>query len=73
MINYFFMVAEEMREIMAQLGFRTVDEMVGRADMLEPNTGARALAAGRGCRHLLPGRGGDKVLPPTPEHCRPLP
>jgi hypothetical protein len=33
-------VAEEMREIMAQMGFRTVDEMVGRADMLEPNTGA---------------------------------
>ena len=34
-INYFFMVAEEMREIMAGLGFRTIDEMVGRADMLE--------------------------------------
>lgn len=34
-INYFFMVAEEMREIMAQLGFKTVDDMVGRADMLE--------------------------------------
>ena len=29
------MVAEEMREIMAQLGFRTINEMVGRADMLE--------------------------------------
>eukprot|EP01025_Chloroclados_australasicus_P031120 TRINITY_DN3140_c1_g1_i4.p1 TRINITY_DN3140_c1_g1~~TRINITY_DN3140_c1_g1_i4.p1 ORF type:complete len:2248 (+),score=229.22 TRINITY_DN3140_c1_g1_i4:145-6744(+) len=36
-INFFFMVAEEMREIMADLGFRTVDEMVGRADMLEVN------------------------------------
>ncbi|GAX86014.1 hypothetical protein CEUSTIGMA_g13429.t1, partial [Chlamydomonas eustigma] len=34
-INYFFMVAEETREIMAALGFRTVNEMVGRADMLE--------------------------------------
>jgi len=34
-INYFFMVAEELREIMASLGFRTLDEMVGRADMLE--------------------------------------
>lgn len=33
-INYFFMVAEEMREIMASLGFRTVTEMVGRADLL---------------------------------------
>ncbi len=33
--NYFFMVAEEMRLIMAQLGFKTVDEMVGRVDVLE--------------------------------------
>ncbi|MCP4642145.1 MAG: glutamate synthase large subunit [bacterium] len=34
-VNYFFFVAEEVREIMGELGFRTVDEMVGRADMLE--------------------------------------
>ena len=34
-VNYFFFVAEELRQIMAQLGFRTVNEMVGRADMLE--------------------------------------
>ncbi|XP_019414790.1 PREDICTED: glutamate synthase [NADH], amyloplastic isoform X1 [Lupinus angustifolius] len=34
-INFFFMVAEEMREIMSQLGFQTVNEMVGRSDMLE--------------------------------------
>ncbi|KQK04984.1 glutamate synthase 2 [NADH], chloroplastic isoform X1 [Brachypodium distachyon] len=34
-INYFFMVAEEVREIMSRLGFRTVNEMVGQADMLE--------------------------------------
>ncbi|KAF0926247.1 hypothetical protein E2562_022075 [Oryza meyeriana var. granulata] len=34
-INYFFMLAEEVREIMTQLGFRTVNEMVGRSDMLE--------------------------------------
>ena len=35
-INYFFMVAEQVREIMAKLGFRTINEMVGRVDMLEP-------------------------------------
>jgi glutamate synthase domain-containing protein 2/glutamate synthase domain-containing protein 1/glutamate synthase domain-containing protein 3 len=35
-INYFFFVAEHLREIMAQLGFRTVNEMVGRMDRLEP-------------------------------------
>ncbi|MEI8258599.1 MAG: glutamate synthase-related protein, partial [Deltaproteobacteria bacterium] len=30
-------IAEELREIMASLGFRTIDEMVGRTDMLEPD------------------------------------
>ncbi|XP_021843075.2 glutamate synthase 1 [NADH], chloroplastic isoform X1 [Spinacia oleracea] len=34
-INFFFMLAEEVREIMSQLGFRKLDEMVGRSDMLE--------------------------------------
>ncbi len=33
-VNYLFMVAEEVREIMASLGFRTINEMVGRVDML---------------------------------------
>ncbi len=34
-VNYLFMVAEETRQIMASLGFRTIDEMVGRVDCLE--------------------------------------
>ena len=34
-INYFFFVAEELREIMAEMGFRTVNEMVGRMDRLD--------------------------------------
>jgi glutamate synthase (NADPH/NADH) large chain len=34
-INYFFFVAEELREIMAELGFRTLDEMIGRVDRLD--------------------------------------
>jgi glutamate synthase domain-containing protein 3 len=34
-INFMFFVAEELREIMAELGFRTVNEMVGRCDVLE--------------------------------------
>ena len=33
--NYFRFVAEEVRELMAELGFRNVDEMVGRVDRLE--------------------------------------
>ena len=34
-VNYLFMVAEEMREIMASLGLRTVNEMIGRVDLLD--------------------------------------
>jgi glutamate synthase (ferredoxin) len=34
-VNYFFLLAEEVREIMAKLGFRTIDEMVGRVDRLD--------------------------------------
>jgi glutamate synthase domain-containing protein 2/glutamate synthase domain-containing protein 1/glutamate synthase domain-containing protein 3 len=34
-INYFFFVAEQLRQIMARLGFRTVNEMIGRVDMLD--------------------------------------
>jgi glutamate synthase (NADPH/NADH) large chain len=34
-INYFFFVAEELRGIMAQLGFRTLNEMIGRVDRLD--------------------------------------
>ena len=30
-----FFVAEELREIMAELGFRKLDDMVGRSDLLE--------------------------------------
>ena len=36
MINYFFFVAEHLREIMAEMGFRTINEMVGRMDRLDP-------------------------------------
>ena len=35
LVNYFYFVAEELREIMAELGFATVAEMVGRVDKLE--------------------------------------
>ncbi|HGG58670.1 MAG TPA: glutamate synthase large subunit [Gammaproteobacteria bacterium] len=34
-VNYFFMVAEEIRELMAQLGFRKFNDMIGRSDLLE--------------------------------------
>ncbi len=34
-INFFFFVAEQVRQYMADLGFRKVDDMVGRVDMLD--------------------------------------
>jgi len=36
-VNYLFMVAEEMRGIMAQLGARTVNDLIGRVDLLNTN------------------------------------
>jgi glutamate synthase domain-containing protein 2/glutamate synthase domain-containing protein 1/glutamate synthase domain-containing protein 3 len=41
-INFFYLVAEELREIMARLGFHTLDEMVGRTDRLLPHPEANA-------------------------------
>lgn len=34
-INYFFFVAEEVRELMAKLGFRTYNEMIGQSDRMD--------------------------------------
>jgi glutamate synthase (NADPH/NADH) large chain len=34
-INYFFFVAEEVRELMAELGYRTFNEMIGQMQMLD--------------------------------------
>jgi glutamate synthase domain-containing protein 2/glutamate synthase domain-containing protein 1/glutamate synthase domain-containing protein 3 len=34
-VNFFFLLAEEVRELMARLGFRTIAEMVGRVDRLD--------------------------------------
>jgi glutamate synthase (ferredoxin) len=35
-VNFMMFIAKEMREWMAKLGFRSIDEMIGRTDMLEP-------------------------------------
>ena len=36
-VNFMYFVAQELREIMAKLGFRTVDEMVGKVEKLDRN------------------------------------
>jgi len=38
-VNFFFFVAEEVREIMAQLGIRTFDALIGRTDLLDMRAG----------------------------------
>ncbi|TAJ18290.1 MAG: glutamate synthase subunit alpha, partial [Rugosibacter sp.] len=38
-VNYFFFVAEEVRELMAQLGIRCFEDLVGRADLLDTREG----------------------------------
>ena len=40
-VNFMRFIAEELREIMAKMGFRTINEMIGRTDRLEPS---RAIA-----------------------------
>ena len=39
MINFFFFVAEEVREIMAELGVRKFEDLIGRADRLDMRRG----------------------------------
>ncbi|MEY3262276.1 MAG: hypothetical protein RLZZ620_1328, partial [Pseudomonadota bacterium] len=38
-VNFFFFIAEEVREIMAQLGIRTFNELIGRVDLLDTRKG----------------------------------
>ncbi|MDZ4177251.1 MAG: glutamate synthase-related protein [Hydrogenophaga sp.] len=38
-VNYFFFIAEEVRQIMAQLGIRKFDDLIGRADLLDTKQG----------------------------------
>ena len=45
-INYFFFVAEDLRKVMAELGFRNVNEMVGRVDCLVQREDIRHWKAG---------------------------
>jgi glutamate synthase (NADPH/NADH) large chain len=39
LVNYFFFVAEELRELMAQIGIRKFDDLIGRSDLLDMKKG----------------------------------
>ena len=62
-VNFFRFIAEEVREYMAALGFRTVDEMVGRADRLDASeAAAHAKAPSLDLSRILTVP--DEVVPP---------
>ena len=46
-VNFFFFVAEEARQIMARLGIARFEDLVGRVDLLEADAGDRALEGAR--------------------------
>ena len=66
-INYFFFVAEEVREIMAALGYRTFNEMIGQSQCLDKRARDRPLEGARArLREAVPqagGAGGRRHLP----------
>jgi glutamate synthase (NADPH/NADH) large chain len=66
-IRYFFYVAEELRQIMAGLGFRKLAEMVGRADCIAPRTSGLGPKARRiDCSEILYR---PKDAESSPNHC----
>lgn len=46
-VNFMKFIAQELREYMAKLGVRTVDELVGRSDLLKAKTEAKSINAGK--------------------------
>ena len=61
-VNFCFFVAEELREIMASLGVRTVEELIGRDRPARGRRGDRALEGARGRPHARP-----RTTPSVPE------
>jgi glutamate synthase (NADPH/NADH) large chain len=74
-VNYFFFVAEEVRELMAQMGIRSFDELIGRSDLLDMKRGHRALE-GQGPRFqrdLRPAEGAGRGGAPSMRDAGPQP
>ncbi|MFA5042370.1 MAG: glutamate synthase large subunit [Kiritimatiellia bacterium] len=69
-INFFTMIAGEVREYMARLGFRRLDDLIGRSDLLETNSAidfwkARRLDFSAIFRHV-PGNGPARCVEAQP-------
>jgi glutamate synthase (NADPH/NADH) large chain len=63
LVNYFRFLAEEVREIMASLGFRTFDDLIGRADLLTERKSPKLKAAGVDLSRLLVKAEGPSRIP----------
>jgi hypothetical protein len=66
-VNYFFFVAEEVRELMAQMGIRSFDELIGRSDLLDMKQRHRALESQGARLHedLRPAKGAGRSGAPS--------
>jgi glutamate synthase (NADPH/NADH) large chain len=65
-INFFRFVAEEVREIMAGLGVRSLDELIGRVDLLELSEGSTPRQARLNLKPILSDNG---LADTTPRYC----
>jgi len=63
LLNFFRFLAEEVREIMASLGFRTFDELVGRSDLLVERPSPKKKSAGVNLSSLLFREEGPRDIP----------
>ncbi len=69
-VNFFEFVAQEVREYLAAIGFRTLEEAVGRTEMLDTRHAVRHWkAAGLDLSPILHVPGGDEADRDTPRHC----
>jgi glutamate synthase (NADPH/NADH) large chain len=63
LVNFFRFLAEEVREIMASLGIRRFDDLVGRADLLVPRESPKPKSAGVDLSRLLFKAEGPEEIP----------
>mgnify|MGYP003646421749 CR=1 FL=1 len=68
-INFFHFVAEELRQLMAELGVRSVAELIGRVDLLELQPGKTEKQHGLDLSPIISGGG---LAADTPQYCTDL-
>ena len=68
-VNFFFFVAEEARQIMRRLGIRRYEDLVGRVDLLEADERDRALEGPRRGPHARAGRAARSPTTPRAGAC----